>query len=129
MRFYNDKRGQSVTILLVFMVVVITVTSASVAMMLTNSLAGSTMQRGTLVLYASESGAENAIMRLLRNPNYAGETMTIDGINVVIGVNTPTTTLKVITSTATLNGIKRVLEVQLLNTDGIFGINSWKEIN
>ncbi len=68
----NMKRGQALVILLVFMAIAVTVTTAAVVMMVVGSTAASKYERSQAAYATAESGAENALLRLLRDPNYTG---------------------------------------------------------
>ena len=60
----------------------IAVTSAAIIVLASNSIAASKQEEGTTAYYAAESGAENAMLELLRNPNYTGETLQIGTASV-----------------------------------------------
>lgn len=134
MKNINKQAGQTITILLFFMAIAITVTTAAIIITLTNSQSGSRFQQGTVVLYGAESGAEDALMRLLRNPAYVGTTLGptelgTANLNVEVCVSSPSSTLKIVTSSAKLNNYARVIEVQVRDNQGILTTRSWKEIN
>ncbi|MBI3443434.1 hypothetical protein HY008_02090 [Candidatus Woesebacteria bacterium] len=119
-------KGQTLVILLFFMAAAIIITSAAVVIIVVNSLSGSRLQEGVVTYEIAESGAENALIRLLRDPSYAGETLTIGSGNVTIsvtGVN-----LKTITSIGVLGNFTRTVEVRVTENQGFLTINSWKEI-
>jgi len=124
---FQLQNGQALVTLLVFTIVAITITSAAVVIILTNSIGTSKLERGTNAYYSAESGAENALLRLLRNPNYTGETLTIDGATVVstVGVSGSTYT---ITSDATSGNFKRTVRVIATFVSNILTVDSWKEI-
>lgn len=123
--FYRQ-RGQALVTLLVFMVVGVIITSAATIIILVNALSSGRIQRGEEAYYASETGIENGILRLLRNPTYTGETLTVNGGTVVIQVaqGDPVT----LTSTATLNNIVRKIQVQMIYNNNMLTVSSWKEI-
>src|SRR3990167_2437649 len=70
----NNQRGQALVTLLYIMVIGIAITSAIAV----NMLGGGTMQQGEYAYYAAESGIENAILKLLRNPSYDGEIVNLE---------------------------------------------------
>lgn len=121
----NSKSGQTLVTLLFFMVIALTITSASVIILFVNSVATSTFQDGIFAYHIAESGAENAILRLLRDPNYSGETLTIGDGSATIQVTGANT--KVITSKARLRNFIRTIEVQASYNNNILTITSWKE--
>lgn len=124
---WRSQAGQALVTLLVFTIVAITITSAAVVIILTNSIGTSKLEQGTNTYYSAESGAENALLRLLRDPNYAGETLAVDNASVVISVANIGNTYT-ITSDATLGNFLRSVEVSATFVNNILTIDSWKEV-
>jgi len=58
------RRGQTLVLLLVFMAMAITITTAAVMVTVVNSQMGSKWEQGEAALAVAESGAENALIRL-----------------------------------------------------------------
>ena len=81
------QRGQALITLLFFMIIAMTVTSAAIIMILINSLSGMKLQEGEIAYQVARSGGENAVLRLLRNPNYTGETLAVGGGTAVVTVS------------------------------------------
>lgn len=79
-------KGQALITLLFFMAIGITVATAAVMVSLVNAGTTSTFQQGEEAHSAAEAGVENAIMRLLRDPNYSGETLALGEATVVVQV-------------------------------------------
>lgn len=119
--------GQTIVTLLIFMVVAITVTSAAVIMGIANSLASSNVEQGIVVLHIAESGAENAILRLLRNPNYQNETLPVGDGTAVITVTT-NGSQKIIESEGRLGGFRKKVRVTLDTVDNATTVVSWREV-
>jgi hypothetical protein len=119
-----DKSGQTLVTLLVFMVIAIAITSSAVVLTISNSLQASKVEQGTIALQIAESGAENALLRLLRNPGYTGETLTV-GIGTAI-ITVTGTPVKIVSEG--INGrFRRKIEVGV-NTSTTLTVTSWKEI-
>ena len=72
-----SSRGQALITLLFFTVIGVTVTSAAVVMILVNALSGTKQQQGEVAYEIAQSGIENGMIRLLRNPAYTGETLPV----------------------------------------------------
>ncbi|EKD65052.1 MAG: hypothetical protein ACD_50C00205G0002 [uncultured bacterium] len=130
---FKLQRGQALVTLLFFMIIAITVTSAAVVIIFNNSVSAQKLEEGTLTYYIAQSGAENAILRLLRNPNYCGETLPIDtgtaAITVVDGAGgcngiSPIT----VTSTGTSGDFQRKIQVVATYVSNVLTVTSWKEI-
>lgn len=104
-----------------FLVLTLGLTASSIA--LQSSL--QTAQGGE-ALHVAESGAENALIRMIRDPNYTGETLTIgDGTATitVTGTNPQTLTVVGVVGTAT-----RSIQISVTQVDGATTITSWTEI-
>jgi len=124
--------GQTLVALLFFVMVGMIVTTAAVIILSTNSLAAQKLSQGEVVRQMAETGAENALLQLLRNKNYTGETLTniggVTGDNVSITIDTdPVTGQKAIFSTATSGNFTRKVEVIYTANDVLTPV-SWKEI-
>ncbi len=119
-----DQKGQAVVTILFIMVISITIITSIILIVFNNVSAGSNVEQGAIAYYSAESGAQNAILRLLRDPSYTGETMSINGGTVDIAVSGG-----VITSTAHVDNSIRKIEVQTVYNNNVLTITSWKEIN
>lgn len=122
----NIHKGQALVTLLFFVIISITITSAAVVIILLNSTSTTKVEQGTRAYYLAESGAENAILRFLRNPGYTGETMTIgDGtVTATVSGTGPYT----ISSQGRIGNFVRKILVSLSFTGGVLTVNSWKEV-
>lgn len=124
---YTYQSGQIVITLLIFMVVAITITTAAVILGISNSQATSKIEQGLVALQIAESGAENAILRLLRDPSYQNETLPVGDGSAVITVTT-NGTQKIVESTGSLGGYRRTIRVIINSDNGTMTILSWEEI-
>ena len=120
------KKGQALTTLLIFTAIALTIITATVMLSVANATSASTTELGAEVYGIAESGAENALIRLLRDPNYTGETLTIgDGqATMTIAGSNP----KTISSIGTLGVFRREVQVVVLLTNGVVSIQSWNEV-
>lgn len=119
-------KGQALITLLFFTIVAITITSAAVIVAVTQAKSGTTVGLSHQVYYLAESGAENALLRLLRDPNYTGEQVVFPEGTVsvtVTGINP-----KLITSEASSSGFLRKVQVQADYTNTVLTVLFWKEI-
>ena len=119
-----DKSGQTLVTLLVFSMVAMLVASTAVVIVINSALATNSTLLGTQALQIAESGAENSLLRLLRDPHYAGETLSV-GEGTATSVVTGTTP-KTMTITGNINGFQRKVIVIVTYTDTMT-IQSWKE--
>jgi len=120
-----NKKGQALISLVFFTMIGMAIATAAIIATLSSTIASSKFQSGTLTFSEAESGAENAYLRLLRNPYYKGETMTINGATVIATVSG--TTNMTIDSRAISGTFSRTVEVKLQYTAGKYVIQSWKE--
>jgi len=122
--FYQ--KGQTLVTLLVFSVVALTVATAAVGIML-NVAQGTNRVEGTVTAsQVAESGVENALLRLLRNPSYTGETLQVGDGSAVITVSG--TNPKTVTVNGTLDSHTKTIEVIVTYTNGVMNVTSWNEI-
>lgn len=124
-RYYN--RGQTLVTLLFFMVIAITIVSAGVIAIMINFINTSRQTNSEDAYYLAESGIENALIRLLRDPSYPGETLSLDGGTAQITV-TGTDPLTV-TSVGEKGDYMRKLTVTTTFTNSILTVLTWKEAN
>jgi hypothetical protein len=121
----NSQHGQALVVLLFYMVIAITITTAAVALSVSNSMTTMQEDLGNHVLEVAESGAENAMLRLLRNSNFTNETISVgDG---VAAATVSGTTTKTIISKGTIGTTSRLVQVTLTFHNGIMSIASWKQ--
>ena len=119
------KTGQSLVILLVFVAVAVTITTTTASLAAINSTTSSHLELGQITLNMAESGLENALIRLLRDPSYGGETLTVDAGTATITISG--TNPYIITSVGDYAGFTRQVQVTVLFTAGRMAISSWLE--
>lgn len=122
----SNNNGQALVTLLFFMIIAILLTSASIVIMFTNSLSANSVQQADTSYYIAESGVENAILRLLRDPGYTGETLTIGDGNAIIQVDGINPVIA--TSTGTLGNFKHTIQITGTYNNNVFSITGWKEL-
>lgn len=127
MRHINQK-GQTLIMLLIFAIIGIMVTSASVALIISNASGSDKLYQGATAYDVAESGAETAMIKLLRDPDYAGETVTVGTGQAVVTVASSGATTKTITAKGTIGNFTRKIQVIADYTGGILTATSWKEI-
>lgn len=113
--------------LVLIVVLLATLTTAAVALAISTTQDTTTMTLGERALMVAESGAENAVLRLLRDPSYTGES------NLPIGPGTATIGVTgsspyIITSTGTVGNQVRQVRVTVTRSSGIQTVSGWQEI-
>lgn len=118
--------GQTLVLLLIFMAVAITMTAAAVVVTIANSQGASEYEQGVTAYQVAEGGMENALLRLLRDPAYAGETLTVGSgtATIVVTGSGPF----IVTSTGTAGDFVRKIQVTAGYTNNILTVNSWNEV-
>jgi len=125
-KFKIKEKGQALITLLFFILISLTITTGAIIIIVTNSISASKIQEGTLAYYVAESGVENALLRLLRDPNYTGETLMIGSGTAVITVsgNNPKTVLSV----GQNGNFKRKVQAQINYNNGYYTFSNWREL-
>lgn len=121
------KSGQALVTLLVFAATAIIIASGAAVVTIVNSQGTSKFMQGEEALSTAEAGADNAILRILRDPNYTGETITVGGGTATITV-TPGLS-KTIISTGVSGNFIRKIQVDCAFNNNVLTITGWKEID
>lgn len=122
----NKQSGMALVTVLIFGVVAIIVITLGITLMIIQTDSSREFASGQEALAVAESGVENAMIRLLRDPSYSGETLTLANGTATIVVTNGTT--KTITVTGQTQFSTRTLQVITSDSDGFTVINSWREI-
>lgn len=126
------EKGQVLVMLLIFIAIAVTVTIAAVAVIVSNTSSASKVEIGQVTYQAAESGAETALLKLLRDPNYPNpspsDSFNLDTASVTVTVGTVGST-KTVLSTATMGSLVKKIQVVLnYPLGGSMSITSWKEV-
>lgn len=122
----KNQEGQSLVLLLFFVLMAMTFT---ITALLTSTIASGSivnLENGVETRQLADSGAENALLKLIRDPSYSGESYTVGSANIVITVTNGTT--KTVVATSTLGDFTRTVEVLADYTDNVLTITSWREV-
>lgn len=126
MKIKRSANGFSLIAVLVVCMFSIFVISTAVALILSASQSVTDKVVSESAVSLAESAAEDAILKLLRNPQYAGGGFALeDGQAVVSITNQPDS--PVVAVVATRAGVRRELTIHLQRVDGSLEIQSWKE--
>ncbi|MBI4080640.1 MAG: hypothetical protein HY430_02605 [Candidatus Levybacteria bacterium] len=121
------QKGQALVTLLFFLSIAITVTTGAVIIAIVNSVSTSKTELGVYAHAIAESGIENALLRLLRDPSYAGESLPVDGGTAVITV-TGTDPI-IVVSEGKIENFTRKIQADVTYTTGTLSAVSWKEVH
>lgn len=112
--------------LVVIVLLVMIVTTGAVMVGVSSMRSTTLMARGEVAHAVAESGAENAILGLLRDPSYGGEADLRIGegsATIVVSGSAP----KTIVSTGSALGMVRKVEVVVQFASGSWTVESWQE--
>lgn len=126
MGILKKQEGQTLVTLLVFSVMAISVAATAVAIMINISRATHITESRTATMSAAESGVENAILRLIRDPGYSGETLSLDTSTITISVSGTDT--KTITSTADNGLFRHTIQATASYIDNRLTVTSWNTV-
>lgn len=126
MKKITKESGQTLVSLMIFMVTAIIIITAAVAVIISNAKSTSKFYQGIVSYDLAESGIENAIIRLLRDPSYSGETLALGEDTVQIQVLGGGASPYTITSTSTNGNFKRTIQATA-SYNNILTISSWEE--
>lgn len=124
LRLNRGQKGAALVTLLFFVIIGITIISAEAIVLYTNILSASNTEQGLSAYYAAESGIEEGLIRLIRNPGYNGSTIAVGSGNVVIQVSSST-----IIATGRYGNTTKKIQAETTRNNGVLTITSWKEID
>lgn len=118
----KTEQGQALITLLFFVIIASTITSAAIVMILISSYSGLRLQQGMSAYAIAQSGTENAMLRLVRNPSYTGETLTVGQGTATIQVTGAGTSGSpyIIVSTGKLGNFVKKLQTSATYSNNLF---------
>ncbi len=122
-----SQKGNALITLLIFVAVGITITTGAIIVSVINTQGTSKISQSEIALATAESGAENAVLRVLRDYDYTGETLNVGSGTATIVVSGGSN--KTIVSEGQYNSFKRKIQVDVTITNDQLQITDWKEIN
>ena len=122
----KKNRGQTLVLLLIYIVIAIIITTSAVAIVIVNSKGTDKLYQGTTAFDVAESGAETAMIKLLRDPAYTGESLTLNGGTATITITGISP--KTVTSIGTLGNFTRTVQATVDTSNNVLIVTSWKEL-
>ena len=122
----KNQKGQTLVALLFFVMIGIVAITSATLILFTNLESEQKMQDVESVRQLAELGGEKAMISILRDPSYSGETININGDTVIVTVTGTTT--KTIDSIATSGDFSRKIEIIATYLNNILTKTSWKVI-
>lgn len=128
MASWRSEQGSSLITLIVIVAVMTTLTSALVIVVANSMRTNSKYASSEMALAAAEAGAEQAVMRTIRDPGYTGETMAVDDGTATITVSGTTT--KTIVSEGWSGSLRRRVQVIVnVAANNVTSVVSWSHID
>ena len=123
--------GQALLLLIVFAAMATVITAGAIAVTIINSQTTSKFALGEEALFVAESGAENAILKLLRNPSYSGSI-----INEIVAVGNGSANVEIsgsptvtVSSTGQVGNFIRKIQVTGNYSNNQFTLTSWQQVD
>lgn len=107
------------------MLLAIAITTTAAAITIINVQGNNAYTNGQTALANAETGVENAMLRLERDPSYTGETMSLSSGSVVITVTGSSP--KTITATGAAGSFKRTVIATVTYSGSVISLTSWNE--
>lgn len=126
MKVVNKEDGMALVTVLVFSSVAMLVVTLAISMGILSSMSSRQMIQGLEAKSVAESGVENALLRLLRDPTYIGETLTMDNgtATIVVSGSSP----KIISVEGRVGTVVKKIDATVSDTNGVMTIESWQEV-
>jgi type II secretory pathway component PulK len=121
------RRGQTLVVFLIFILVAVTIATTSVSIIISNAESTRGAAQSLEAYYAAEAGIENATLQLLRNVDYAGETIQINSTATAEISVSHNGSYRVI-STGRSGVYTRAIQANLDYTNNVLSVISWQEL-
>jgi hypothetical protein len=131
---HSAQTGQALLTMLIFMSIGITMLTAATIVLVTNIFGSVTSEQSMTAYYAAESGAEDGLLHVLRNPSYNGTLppYAVGEAQTSVTITNETTngsTNATIIATGTYQQATRTVEIKTATTNGAVVVTSWQEID
>lgn len=126
---FPSAKGQA----LIGVLAIIAISSILVTSLMTNSLISADsllkLRQSSQLINNADSFLESAILKLLRDPSYPGETLTVGNNQVIIEITGDNPKIILVKSTNSSGDILRKLQAQAsFSVDGVLTVSNWQEI-
>ncbi|SRR6266404_5168361 len=118
----KNQKGQALISLMFFVIISLFLITASLVMLTVSAESTEKVEGEEIATRVAETGADLALLKLLRDPTYSGETFTLTDGKAVVSVSSGTVTVS-----ATSGTFVKTLVVGTNITNNVLGVTSWKE--
>lgn len=122
----QTKQGQVGILLTLIIFLLISITTTAVAVALSSSQSLTTTELSEQALISAQTGLDNAVLRLLRDPSYAGESdlsIAQGSVTITISGSSP----QLVTSSAVVGGLIRRVRANVSSNAGALVIDGYEE--
>lgn len=123
----NSQSGMALVTVIIFAVVGLIVITLGITLSISTSQANLHSLQAQQAFHIAEAGVENALIRVLRDPHYQGEVLTLNDGTATIEVSNGESS-QVVTVVGEYRATTKKIEVRLSEQNGIMRVESWKEI-
>ena len=117
-------KGQALVALLFFIIISITAISAAIILVVLNSQGASRLSQGQRAYTYAENGVNEAMVRMLRNPNFTNHSETYINGSYTVTVVPNGATGKIITSTGVSGNATRRIQATVSTVNDTYVITS-----
>ncbi|MDO8609916.1 MAG: hypothetical protein Q7R95_05170 [bacterium] len=122
----SKNKGQALIIIMILIAISTIILTETIQIMGSNTIGGTSLQEGNIAHQIAESGIENTLLLLLRNPYYSGETLPVGEGTANVSVTT-NNNIKTITSIGMINNFQRKITVNISYNNYVIRIIDWKD--
>jgi len=122
----KTQTGQALVLVLVVAAIVLTVSTVAIGVAISSSYSTLRQQNDLLTFAVAESGAEESLIRLLRNPNYSGGNLLVSGGNATITVGGGQSLI--VNSTGEQNNHQKKIQLEFNRAQTVITVSKWGEI-
>lgn len=120
--------GQILTSVLVFMAFGLSVIALSATLTIVNIQNTAKFAQSEQASNYAEAGAEEGILRLIRDPAYSGGNLSLSADSVIVISVSGVGATRTVTSTATYNGFTKKVQAEVSLANNKVSLVSWKQI-
>lgn len=120
-----NKKGQALLIVILLSAIVLTIGMVTSSLSVANLQETIIFKEGVKTYFLAESALENGLIRLLRNPQYSGESLQLEGVPCIIEVSQEPVQVRAWCDTGQ---VIRRLEADVSFIDGQMQVSQFREI-
>ena len=124
----KNRQGNILITVIIFMFIATLVITAAVVTILSSSTSVSKVEQGQMAYQAAESGMDEAVIQLLRNPGYTGSQTNIPTGQSTFNLTVSGGATKTIDSWGKYGAFIRHIQTTASYNVGALSVNPWQEV-